>query len=124
MEEPRPRFPLNARAVAAGLGISLSTLNGWLAADKARHPDNRLLSFHAYRGRKRVWSETAYLALERAVERESSPGGILGGWRTSSHLPPHRTAAEQALRRVLDFQPGCSSRGQRSEHPKSEANAP
>ena len=75
---PKEEAPLNACAVARRLGVGLSTLNSWLAADENRAPHQRNFHFHSYRGRKRIWSESAYLALECAIALESEPGGMLG----------------------------------------------
>ena len=98
--------PLDAGGVALRLGVRPSTLNGWLAADEERSLQERRFHFHTYRGRKRVWSETAYVDLERAIERESEPGGVLGGWRNAADRtigPDQEPAARAALDRVLSF---------------------
>jgi hypothetical protein len=104
MQENGP--PFNACAVAKRLGVSLSTLNWWISADEERRPEYRRFQFHSYRGRKRIWSETHYLSLERAVEIESAPGGVLGGWRKTTdreNASERESSAREALDRVLNF---------------------
>lgn len=62
---------------AAGrLGVGRRTLEGWLAADLQRHPDERRFQLHVRHGRKRLWTEARFKALEAAIERESEPGGV------------------------------------------------
>lgn len=73
--------PLNARTVAARLGIGLSTLNGWLAAEEDRPLLDQRFHFHTFHGRKRVWSLAGFQSLKQAIEDESEPGGVLAGWR-------------------------------------------
>src|ERR1043166_1578480 len=63
--------------VAASLLIGRRTLEGWLAADLLRAADDRRFQFHVRRGRKRIWSPTAFRLLKDAIERESAQGGVL-----------------------------------------------
>lgn len=73
---------ISAQTAANRLGLSVSTLHRWLADDQARHPANRLFSFHRMRGgQRRVWSEEGFALLEAAIDRESRPGGVLCHWR-------------------------------------------
>jgi hypothetical protein len=65
--------------VVAELLVSKRTLDTWLAADLLRAIDDRRFQFHTMRGRKRIWSTTAFQNLEAAIERESAPGGVLAG---------------------------------------------
>jgi hypothetical protein len=99
--------PLNARTVAARLGIALSTLNAWLAAEEERPLLDRRFHFHTFHGRKRLWSEANFQALERAIEAESEPGGRLAGWRTGSgnrsKSAREGAAATAAMLAVLGF---------------------
>jgi hypothetical protein len=97
---------LTARAVAGRLGVSLSTLNGWLATDQGREPADRRFTHHCYRGRKRLWTEEAFNKLEAAVERESEPGGVLGRWRSDcapSTVTVSCANAGDALTQVLNW---------------------
>lgn len=100
-------MPLNARSVALRLGTALSTLNGWLSADEEHPAHERRFAFHTYRGRKRLWSEAGFVALERAIEIESEPGGVLGGWRSgygSRAASAHEAGeARKAMLCVLAF---------------------
>lgn len=86
---------MDARTVAAYLGIALSTLNGWLAAEEDRPAADQRFHFHTFHGRKRLWSQDGFRALKQAIETESEPGGVLAGWRKapSGH---HRSAREVA----------------------------
>ena len=99
--------PLNARTVAARLGIGLSTLNGWLAAEEDRPLHDRRFHFHTFHGRKRVWSLAGFQSLKQAIEDQSEPGGVLAGWRKGpgSHSRSASEAAEAttAMLRVLGF---------------------
>src|SRR5215813_9337311 len=62
--------------VAAALRLGRRTLDGWLAADLLRAPDDRRFQFHTRRGRKRIWTESAFQLLKASIERESVPGGV------------------------------------------------
>lgn len=69
------------------------------------------MTFHAYRGRKRVWSEKAFQQLQAAIEKESGPGGVLGGWRARGGRTDVPTAqAAAALQEVLAYSPGRPER--------------
>ena len=81
--------------VVAGLRIGKRTLEQWLATDLLRAVDDRRFQFHTQRGRKRIWSETAYRNLEVAIERESAPGGVLATYTCSHHMQ------DAELRQVL-----------------------
>jgi hypothetical protein len=70
--------------VALDLRISKRTLDGWLSADLLRPRDDMRFQFHTFRGRKRIWSKDAFELLKSAIERESAPGGVLAGSRSSS----------------------------------------
>src|SRR5215813_7979056 len=94
--------------VAAALRLGRRTLDGWLAADLLRAPDDRRFQFHTRRGRKRIWSESAFQLLKAAIERESAPGGVLAGRNQSNGMvtgmpsaPFVSTAARSALDEVL-----------------------
>ena len=118
--------PLNACAVARRLGVGLSTLNSWLAADENRAPHQRNFHFHSYRGRKRIWSESAYLALECAIALESEPGGMLGQWRLRHATSPNSAitpAGLAALHEVLHFKAG-NAHGKRTPPSDHTREAP
>ncbi len=101
----------NAFQTAHDLGIARSTLDSWLSRDQARGLEDRRLTFHAYRGRKRVWSEKAFQQLQAAIEKESGPGGVLGGWRARGGRTDVPTAqAAAALQEVLAYSPGRPER--------------
>src|SRR6266545_2421346 len=95
--------------VAASLLIGRRTLEGWLAADLLRAVDDRRFQFHVRRGRKRIWSPTAFRLLKEAIERESAPGGALAvsssraekaiGMPKVGFVSP--TAAQSACEKVL-----------------------
>jgi hypothetical protein len=94
--------------VAADLRIGKRTLDGWLAADLLRAIDDRRFQFHTMRGRKRIWSATAFQNLEAAIERESAPGGVLAGSRSKSEtvtgtqsVPYGSQAVQSASDKVL-----------------------
>lgn len=99
--------PLNARTVAARLGIGLSTLNGWLAAEEDRPLLDQRFHFHTFHGRKRVWSLAGFQSLKQAIEAESEPGGVLAGWRNGpgsrSRSAREAAAATAAMLSVLGF---------------------
>lgn len=105
---PKDDAPLDARTVARLLGVSISTMNCWLAADEERHPEDRRFAFHSYRGRKRVWTADACEALKQAIETESEPDGCLGGWRNADgdRGVSAGDAATEAMLRVLGFYDG------------------
>jgi hypothetical protein len=63
--------------VVVRLRIGRRTLDGWLSDDLLRAAGERLFQFHTYRGRKRIWTETAFQNLREAIERESQRGGAL-----------------------------------------------
>lgn len=95
------------KEVARDLRVATSTLNGWLGADARRPPQERRLHFHAFRGRRRFWSPHAFEQLKAAIERESAPGGVLGGWRSGHGATEIATpSAEEALREVMNYKPG------------------
>lgn len=109
--------PLTARVVALRLGVSRSTLDTWLGADEERPLAERRFQFHVYHGRKRLWSEAGFQALKCAIETESQPGGLLGGWRDgsgsggpgsdgASARAKDNTAAAEAMRKVLGYSHG------------------
>lgn len=118
-------FPADAKAVARRLGISRGTLDAWIARDRELAPDARKFHFHTYRGRKRVWSEAAFQALQSSVERESADGGCLGRWRSpesarSTTAVETAASSRAALEKVLNFRPGLTAcawhkRGARSD---------
>ncbi|MDQ2080516.1 hypothetical protein RA307_10015 [Xanthobacteraceae bacterium Astr-EGSB] len=93
------------------LRVAERTLDKWLAADARRPVDDRRFHFHAYRGQRRIWSKAAATSLQEAIERESLPGGVLAGGRTSSSAPAigTRTApftpadVQSACDKVLNF---------------------
>ena len=101
--------PLDARTVALRLGVALSTLNMWLAADEERPLAERRFQFHVYHGRKRLWLDAGFQSLKSAIETESQPGGCLGGWRDGSGRREasgggkNDSAAAVAMRKVLAF---------------------
>lgn len=70
--------------VAQDLRTSKRTLDGWLSADLLRPVELRRFQFHTFRGRKRIWSTAAFEMLKSAIERESAPGGVLAGSRSSN----------------------------------------
>ncbi len=109
-------FPANAKAVARRLGISRGTLDAWIAKDRELAPAERKFHFHAYRGRKRVWTEAAFQALQSAVERESADGGCLSRWRNPAGARSKRALeashlGQAALKQVLNFRPGPATVG-------------
>jgi hypothetical protein len=92
---------LTAVAVAARLGVAVSTLNSWLADDENRQQP--LFYFHRWRGNKRVWSEEGFQKLETAIDRESRYGALSGRLTRSKAktLSPPDPDAEAALAQVL-----------------------
>lgn len=120
--------PLNARTVAARLGIGLSTLNGWLAAEEDRPLLDQRFHFHTFHGRKRVWSLANFQSLKQAIEDESEPGGVLAGWRKGpgghNRSAREAAAATAAMLSVLAFrhdkdpagEPGSSVHDSEDEH--------
>ncbi len=65
--------------VVERLRVGRRTFDGWLSDDLFRAAGEQLFQFHTYRGRKRIWTETAFQNLRQAIERESQPGGVLAG---------------------------------------------
>jgi hypothetical protein len=72
--------------VTVDLRISKRTLDGLLSADLLRPVESRRFQFHTFRGRKRIWSVLAFEMLKSAIERESAPGGVLAGSRSSNEI--------------------------------------
>jgi hypothetical protein len=96
--------------VAERLGIGRRTLDGWLASDLNRMPDDRRFQFHVRHGGRRLWTEERYKALEAAIERESEPGGVLGVSKSksataigTSQAPFAPTAVQSAFAAVMNF---------------------
>ena len=96
--------------VVERLRLGRRTFDGWLAEDLLRAADERLFQFHTYRGRKRIWTETAFQNLRQAIERESQLGGVLA--RSSSRnvtatgtlrAPSSPMAAQSACEKVLTW---------------------
>jgi hypothetical protein len=92
--------------VVGRLRIGRRTFDGWLSDDLSRAAGEQLFQFHTYRGRKRIWTETAFQNLRQAIERESQPGGVLarsssrnatatGTPRARSSLTAERLASER-----------------------------
>ncbi|WP_180982427.1 hypothetical protein [Methylocella silvestris] len=124
---------LTIEDVISRLKISRRTLESWLAEDLRRATDERRFHFHVRHGRRRLWTETSYLALEHAIERESEPGGVLAGSQSknatatgTSRGPFAPQAVQSAFVAVLDFplRPGSTTlRGTRSA-PSKKTSAP
>lgn len=77
-------IPLTVEEVVARLRVGRRTFEGWLATDLNRPIDDRRFQFHVRHGRRRLWTAERFKALEAAIERESEPGGVLAGSRSSS----------------------------------------
>src|SRR5437016_10400217 len=98
------------KEVAQRLRVGHRTLEGWLANDLLRAPDDRRFQYHTRRGRKRIWTETQFGQLKAAIERESEPGGVLAGSGSRKELaigtrtaPFVRAAVQSACDEVLGF---------------------
>src|SRR5260370_26755295 len=101
-------YDLTIDEIGPELRLGKRTLEAWLAQDLLRSADDRRFQFHARRGRKRIWSPNALRLLREAIERESQPGGVLAGSRSSSGMatgtpmvPFVSTAAQSASAEVL-----------------------
>jgi hypothetical protein len=96
-------FILDTGEIAERLNVAMSTLSGWLRADQARRPEDRVFDFHRWRGRSRYWSEEGFQKLEMAIHRESQVG-VLARWRTRRSddlLSPPDPDADASLDQVL-----------------------
>src|SRR5262249_54765114 len=70
-EATRPPSDRNFVETSRDLRVSKTTLDNWLTRDLLRAVDDRRFQFHSRRGRKRIWSPTAFEQLRDAIERES-----------------------------------------------------
>ena len=107
--------------VAAELRLSRRTLDGWLATDLKRAVDDRRFQFHTSRGRKRIWSETAFQNLRVAIERESAPGGVLSASSSRSATAtgtPTAPYGSQAVQSACDKVLAWPLRPQAKARPK------
>ena len=95
-------YTLDVDSVALRLGISTSTLNGWLKNDQQRPEDRQVFAFHRWRGRSRFWSEASFEQLENAIHHQSQHG-VLATWRVRNAMCDQEPDpdAEDALARVI-----------------------